>query len=526
MTFISGIFFIFILAVTVLYFLFPLKYRWFILLLASLVFYLSWGYETLPVVLACVLLVYAAARRIDTIYSRQDEQIKNTAMDAQQKKQRKLRAKKRCRTILTVTALFLILILTICKVGDVMLEGISRFTQGSMPRWLKVVVPLGISYYTFSMLSYLADVYWRKEKAEHNFLKFLLFVLFFPKILQGPISRHKTLAPQLNEGHVFDYREFCFGLQLALWGYFKKLVIADRLSIFVNTVFSNCYDESSSLIFVIAAMFGSIQLYCDFSGCMDMARGICQMLGIDLEKNFDHPFFARSAAEFWRRWHITLGTWFKDYVYMPLVISPKLMKLAQKTKKKFGSRAAKNVMAVIPLACVWVLTGLWHGTGPNYIAWGIYWGILIICSNIFAPEIKKITDFLKIDTKARSWHVFQMARTFLLFSFGRLLTMPGHLRTTWDILKKTVQKFDVWILFDQSLYNYGLNQKNFNLAMTGIFVLWCVSMLQEKGSVREMIARNNVVIRWGIYLIAFFSVIIFGMWGAGYSSTGFTYMNY
>lgn len=526
MTFLTGSFFVFILAVSLLYYIVPLKCRWIILLLASILFYASWGWKTMPVVFMCALLVFLAAERIEAIYTRQDAQLKKQDMSPADKKERKIRAKKRCRRIMTTTGFLLIVILVYCKVGQNIWDGIGRLTGKELPGWAQIIVPLGISYYTFSLLGYLADVYWRKEKAEHNFLKFLLFVLFFPKILQGPISRHKNLAEQLNTGHVFDYTQFCFGLQLALWGYFKKLVIADRLSVFVDTVFTNCYEEKSSLIFVIAAMFGSIQLYCDFSGCMDMARGICQMLGIDLEKNFDHPFFARSAAEFWRRWHITLGTWFKDYVYMPLVISPKLMKLAQKTKKKFGSRAAKNVMAVIPLACVWVLTGLWHGTGPNYIAWGIYWGILIICSNIFAPEIKKITDFLRIDTKARSWHIFQMVRTFFLFSFGRLLTMPGHLRTTWDIMKQIVKKFDIWILFDGTLYNYGLNEKNFRMAMAGIFTLWCVSMLQEKGSVREMIARNNAVVRWTVYYLAFFAVVIFGIWGAGYSNVGFTYMNY
>lgn len=526
MTFLSGSFFIFILAAILLYYVMPIKYRWVILLLASIVFYLSWGWETLPIVLASVLLVYLAARRMETIYIRQDEQIKKETMSTAQKKERKLRAKKRCRRILTGTGVILIFILVYCKVGETILAEISCLSKEKIPGWVQILVPLGISYYTFSMLSYLADVYWRKEKAEHNFFQFLSFVLFFPKILQGPISRYKNLSAQLREGHAFDYKNFCFGLQLALWGYFKKLVIADRLSIFVNTVFSDPYGQESGLIFVIAAVFASVQLYCDFSGCMDMAGGVSQMLGITLEKNFDHPFFSRNAAEFWRRWHITLGTWFKDYVYMPMVISPRLMKFAQKIKKRFGSRAGKNVMTIVPLGCVWLLTGLWHGTGYNYIAWGIYWGILIICSNVFAPELKKLTAVLKIDTEARSWHIFQMVRTFLLFSFGRLLTVPGHLQTTWDILKQIAAKFDIWILFDGSLYNYGLNQKNFWMAMAGVFVLWCVSMLQEKGSVREMIARSNTVIRWIIYYAAFFAVIIFGVWGAGYSSTGFTYMNY
>ena len=183
-------------------------------------------------------------------------------------------------------------------------------------------------------------------------------------------------------------------------------------------------------------------------------------------------------------------------------------------------------MTIIPTMIVWILTGLWHGTGYNYLAWGIYWGMLMILSIVFAPEIKKLTRLFRINTEARSWGVVQMIRTFIIFTFARLITIPGHLQTTWDILKQICKQFDIWILFDGTLFNYGLNGKNFFMAMLGIFVLWCVSMLQERGSVREMIARNNIVVRWLIYYVAFFSVIIFGIWGAGFSNVAFTYMQY
>ena len=538
MTFLSGIFFVFLFVTCLLYFIFPLKARWFVLLLSSVVFYLSWGWQALPVVLVTSLMVYLAARRIDTIYVKQDEDLKREGMTPAEKKERKLRAKKRAKRVHMLVSVLVILVLIYTKAGSKIMNSLGsllgydvlnaagELDTSARPAWMTVIVPLGISYYTFSMVGYLADVYWRKDKAEKNFLKFLTWVLFFPKILQGPIARHKKLGEQINEGHVFDYERVCFGVQLALWGYFKKLVIADRLSIFVNSVFGNVYGESGSLIFVIAAIFGSIQLYCDFSGCMDMAGGFCQILGIDLEKNFNHPFFSKSAAEFWRRWHITLGAWFKDYIYMPLAISPRMMNIAKWFKTHVGPRASKNVMTIIPTMIVWILTGLWHGTGYNYLAWGIYWGLLMILSIVFAPEIKKLTRLLRINTEARSWGVVQMIRTFIIFTFARLITIPGHLQTTWDILKQICKQFDIWILFDGTLFNYGLNGKNFFMAMLGIFVLWCVSMLQERGSVREMIARNNIVVRWLIYYVAFFSVIIFGIWGAGFSNVAFTYMQY
>lgn len=526
MSFISGIFFVFLPAVCLVYFLVPQKARWIVLLAASLVFYLSWGLQAFPVVLACTLLAYGAALWMDGAYEKLDREIRDGELDAAAKKEKKLKAKAGCRRILTGAAALLIAVLVYTKVGDALLDGLVKNWRLRSSAWLQVTVPLGISYYTFSMISYLADVYWRKDRAERNFLRFLLWVLFFPKILQGPIARHKKLARQLAEGQPFDFKRVCFGMQLALWGYFKKLVIADRLAVFVETVFAGCYEESGSLIFVVAAMLGSVQLYCDFSGCMDMASGFCQILGIELDANFNHPFFSRSAAEFWRRWHITLGSWFKDYVYMPLAVSPRLLKPAGKVRERFGARASRNLMVIIPSGIVWILTGLWHGTGYNYIAWGLYWGALIIGSSVFAPEIKRLTELLRIHTETPSWHVFQMVRTFLLFSFGRLLTLPGHLRTTLDILKKIAQKCDIWILFDGTLYEYGLNEQNFRLAILGIFVLWCVSMLQERGSLRERIAGYNLPVRWGIYYAAFFAVVILGVWGSGAGSVAFSYMNY
>lgn len=183
-------------------------------------------------------------------------------------------------------------------------------------------------------------------------------------------------------------------------------------------------------------------------------------------------------------------------------------------------------MSIVPLGAVWLLTGLWHGTGYNYIAWGLYWGGIIIFSTVFAQEIKKLNAFLHINTEAESWKIFQMIRTFLLFSLGRLITVPGHLRTTLDVVRNTLRSLDVWSLFDGALYEYGLDRKNFQLALVSIVVVWCVSMLQKQGSVRERIAGYNSVARWMIYYAALFAVIIFGIYGAGYDASAFLYMAY
>lgn len=231
MTFLSGIFFVFLLITFIIYFIVPLRLRWIVLLAASVVFYLSSGVPQILFILLSSLLVYSAARWIDVLYTRQDRELKEGEFSREEKKARKLSDRKKCRRILNAAALLLLLVLTYCKIGSWVIGSLRGALGEGALDWMQVIVPLGVSYYTFSLISYLADVYWRKEKAEKNYFKFTLFVIYFPKILQGPISRHKNLAVQLTEGYAFEYKRVCYGLQLALWGYFKKLVIADRLAV-------------------------------------------------------------------------------------------------------------------------------------------------------------------------------------------------------------------------------------------------------------------------------------------------------
>lgn len=488
LSFLVGVFITFL-----LYYLAPLRFRYLVLLAASLAFYSRGGWIALLIVFGTAVVSYVGAILIERI-------------DPKDRKKR--------RRMLNV---FLVLIM-----GFLILTKFISFYKINL---LSIYIPIGISYYTFSIVGYLADVYWRKDKAEKNFLHYLLFVCFFPKILQGPISRRKKLGPQLVEGHRFDYRNVCFGLQLMLWGYFKKIVIADRLSILIGNVMGDWKVYSGSIL-LLTLVLATIQLYCDFSGYMDIARGISQVMGIDLESNFDHPFFSKNVAEFWRRWHITLGTWFKDYVYMPLVISPNLMKIVRFTRKHFGAAAGKNVMTIIPLAIVWTLTGLWHGTGMSYLAWGIYWGTIIILSNVLAPQIKKTTTALKINVESPAWKFFQMVRTFSLFVFGRLLTVPNNISVSWKILKKILFSFCGWNLIDDTIYQLGLDIKDLHILVISIGILWCVSLAERNGSVREKIAEYNFVFRWMFYIAALVTVMVIGIYGPGYNASAFVYMNY
>lgn len=504
-SFVSMEFLAFVGVTLLLYFWVPARYRWLVLLGSSIYFYFCSGAVQLLVVLGSTGIAYGTALRVEKIHNSDNPD------------------RKEARKHLTSGILLLLFILAYAKVGRRAvvaagaLLGLERID-------FEVLVPLGISYYSFSLIGYMADVYWKKDKAEHSYLKLLLYMIYFPHILQGPIPRHRRLAPWLIEGHPFDYRGLCHGLQRMMWGYFKKMVIADRLALLVGTVFDNPAAYGGP-VFVIGAVCAAVQLYCDFSGCMDIALGISEAMSIRLDENFQRPFFARSAAEFWRRWHITLGTWFKDYVYMPLAISPRLIRFSQRAKGRFGNRTAKNLMSVIPLAIVWLLTGLWHSTGMNYVVWGLYWGILIILGTVLAPEIKKLTKRLGINTESKWFKSFQVVRTFVLYLISRLLTAPGDIRLTGEIFRRMLTGWDLGKVFTKTIFELGLDGPDLAVAVLAVCVLWCADLLQERGvRIRERIEALPLAVRWGIFYICILTIFIFGVYGSGEDT--FVYMFY
>lgn len=432
--------------------------------------------------------------------------------------------KRKCRNRFLIPALSLVVgVLVYCKFAEILSDILWQVFTLDIS-W-NVVVPLGISYYTFSSVGYLLDVYWKKAEHIGNYFKFLLCVLYFPQLVQGPIARYNRLEKELFMEHLFDYKQVCFGLQLMLYGYAKKMILADRLSLYTSAVFGNL--QSYEGLVILVAVFASVfQLYMDFSGCMDIVCGASQIFGIKLDQNFQHPFFSTSTAEFWRRWHITLGTWFKDYVYMPVAVSKWLIKLITKIRNTFGKRAAKIVNTAVPLLIVWLLTGIWHGTGWNYVVWGLYYGTIIICSTLLAERYKKLADFLHIDRTTKLYRIFQMVRTFFVFAGGRLITAPGTLENAWTAVKQMIGSFNPWIFWDGTLYGMGLDYKDWCVVVIGLLLVRQISILQEKGSVREMIARRNIVLRWMVYYGAFFAILIFGMYGAGYNASDFIYGNF
>lgn len=504
MNFISYEFIAFAFLVMGLYFIFPLKIRYIVLLIASLFFYWTAGWQKLIFLGAAALVTYLCGLAIDALRN-QDH-------------------KKAATGVLVFGLVSLLAMLIYAKAGDRLVKALEEVLQGK-GLTLTVIVPLGISYYTLAAIGYLADVYWKKDRAQKNPLKLLLYLCYFPHILQGPIPKHRVLGKQLEEGHRFDYNRVCFGLQRAVWGFFKKLVIADRLAIMVNQVFQN-YLNYTGFVFLFALAGAVFQLYADFSGCVDIALGVSEVFGITLEENFRRPFYSSSAAEFWRRWHISLGSWFRDYVYMPVSVSPALISFGKFIRKFAGRTAARNVMTSIPLLAVWILTGLWHGTGWDYLVWGLYWGAIIIFSTWMAPVYKKINKKLGVDTGTGWWHAWQHVRTFGIYMVGRLLTLPGNLLTSRWIGRK-IFTWNPWVLFDGTLFRLGWDYKEAWAAIIALCILWRVSALQEKGvHIRESVAKWPLPIRWAFYYGAIFAVLIFGIYGNGVDSSAFVYMNF
>lgn len=529
MSFHSFTFLFFLGAVLFVYYVLPSICRRWVLLGANLLFYWYVGWEKLVFLVATAIIVYSCSVLIGKQYEKMQQYIDSQGLKGKEKMIFQAGYKKKCKVPLVVSVILILGVLLYCKYTNMLIDlwnQINGLTGIAKVDTVKLIVPLGISYYTFSSVGYLLDIYWRKKKYEKSFLNLFVSMSFFPQMVQGPIAHYPKLIEQVKNLKGFEYQRFCMALQLMLWGYFKKLVIADRIAVFVNQVF-NHIGYYRGLVFVLALMASAVQLYADFSGCMDIVEGVAELFGITLDKNFDVPFSSKSTAEFWRRWHITLGAWFKDYVFFPMSTASWNIKISRFFKQKFGTRAGKTVTSIIPLTVVWLLTGIWHGTGLNYVLWGCYYGGIIIFSSIFQPELKKLNTLLKIDAQTSGWKYFCKLRTFLIFCGGRLLTVPGSLANTRLVIKNMLSVWNPWVLIDGTLFGFGLNAANVWVLLLSVALLGFVGHLHEKGiKIREEIAKQHIIVRWFLYFIALFAVLVLGMYGANYRGSEFIYAGY
>ncbi len=525
MYFTSTVFLVFLAVTVILYYVIPKKLQWPFLLLASLTFYAFSGWQNAAFIVLTIVTVFVTGRKLSNLHKEQETFIAvgGEALTKENRKAYKASMLRRRRKWLVVCLAVNLGVLLLLKNVAILSKGINAafsMTEGGFS-FFGLLMPLGISFYTFQAVSYIIDVYRGKTAAETNLFRFAQFVSFFPQIIQGPISRFDDLKQTLFTPHPFSGKDFSFGLQRVLWGFFKKLVIADRLIIAVKAITGNP-DEYHGVYVLLGMLFYAITLYCDFTGGIDITIGIAEMLGIRLKENFNRPFSSKSITEYWRRWHITMGTWFRDYLFYPLSVSKPMLKLATKSRKVLGESFGRRVPVYISTLLVWFATGFWHGSSANFIVWGLANGIVILISEELTPFYKWFNAKFGF-TKAMPYQLFQVFRTFWLMCFIRTFDTYASVKTTFAMFGTLVTDFSLNKLMSEGVSKLGLDYKDYAVVLAGICLIYFISLLQKKGSPREMLRARPQVVRHVVFVSLFIVIIVFGIYGIGYEANQFIY---
>lgn len=527
-------FVLFLVCVAVLYYSVPPRFQWCILLCASGLFYVSFGWKSVFYVLFTATTIFFATVQMQRLTDKQKAYLKLHKLDLskEERRQYKETIKRKRKALMVVTLLANLSVLCAFKYIHFAIEqvnGLIGLAGGAtIYNGFKWLVPLGISFYTFQSIGYLVDVYWENYRAEKNYLKVLLFVSFFPQMTQGPISDYEQLSGELFSTHRFLYQNYAWGIQRMLWGFFKKMLIADTLSPWVTDVFKN-YNQYAGITVLIGAFMYSIQIYADFSGYMDIMCGYCELLGIKLTENFERPYFSKSVAEYWRRWHISLGNWFKKYVYYAIGMSKWSRAIASQVKQKYGKGLGDTIPATIALVVVWLATGLWHGASWAYISWGLVNGLFIIMTLWLDPLYAKCRTLCRVREQSKSWKAFQVLRTFVIVTFIKVLPEVGTLSSGLGLWKRIFTNFDfpktLSLLLPFVDWSVTTNYLLLAIAGTGTMMMVAVSLLQRKQPVRAHFNRLPMAVRITVLVLLAVLISSFGVqatWGAG----GFLYANF
>ena len=388
------------------------------------------------------------------------------------------------------------------------------------------LVPLGVSFYTFSLLGYVIDVYYGIATPQRNYGKLALYGMYFPVIISGPILKYREHGEQFFEEHPFDYHKVTRGLQRMLWGFFKKLVISERLGMLVDTVYGAYTDYAGAYIW-IATICYAFQLYTDFSGCMDIVLGMSESFGMELPENFETPFFAKSISEYWRRWHITLGVWMKEYVFYPVLRSRFFTNLNKKWKQKFGKKKGKQYTTFAAMFILWFTVGVWHGGDWKFVIGSglLHWCYIVLEELLEAPCAHAMKR-LHINAKGKGIAAIRVLRTFFLVCIGDLFFRAASVGDAFQMLRLAVSAWNPQIIWNGSLFTLGLEPVEFAIVVVSLLLLYAVSWMQQKGSVRERIATKALPVRWLIWYALLFYVILLGCYGPGYSASEFIYQGF
>ena len=507
MPFVSFDFIAFMAVVFLAYYLVPKVWQWPLLFLDSGIFYWCADPRYLLFMGATVLSTYTVGCLLAKLHQ----------------ERKKVYKVKKWRLLL-LYLIFNLGILSVTKYTNFVITNINTILlENDRLAPVDMIVPLGISFYTFQSVGYIIDVYRGKQSAQKNILKLALFVSFFPQLAQGPISRYGDLSQTLYEPHFFDRKTVYFGLMRILWGYFKKVVIADRLITGVTTLVGG--EQYTGAYVFVAMLFYAFQLYCDFTGGIDIAIGIAETMGIRLAENFDLPYFSKSIREYWNRWHITMGTWFKDYIFYPISVCKPMLKLSKWSRTHLAPAVGKRVTVYLSSLGVWLATGIWHGAAWNFVVWGLANWVVIMVSQELEPLYSKFHARFKVRGKAL-YELFQVVRTILLMSMIRMFDCYRDVPLTFKMVGSMLTTFNWGILFDGSLLNIGLSSADHLVLIVGLAIVFGVSLYKAKcGSVRAALYKRPTLFGtvMGVLSVA---ILVFGAYGIGYDSSQFIYSQF
>jgi len=513
----------FLIVLFALYYLIPKRFQWLLLLIADAFFYYCAGWQGLAFMAATVFIAWGSTNLMGKSLAAQKAYLASPSGKELSREERKAVKKEREKYRKRIFILALIAdlgILAALKYTNFVINNVNSLFSAGLAG-VDWVLPLGISFYTFQTVSYIIDVYWEKVEAEKNILRVALFTSFFPLLIQGPISRYGDLTETLFAEHDADFKQISFGLQRILWGYFKKLVIADRLLVAVTALCGDPNTYTGAYVF-FGAMFYAAELYADFTGGIDITIGIAQVLGIKVQENFIRPYFSRNIAEYWRRWHISMGTWFKDYIFYPLSVAPWLLKLSKKARKSISDGFGRKLSVYVSTIITWFLTGLWHGAAWNFVVWGLLNAVFILAGEEYKPVGQRFRGKHEKLVSSFAYRVFETLRTFLLVSSFRILDCYRDVAISFKAFFSVFTDFN-WGSAFGNLLNIGLSAGDYIVAGLGVVIMFTVSCVQEKhGEVRELIWQKKCL-PYVIFTLLALVTIVFGAYGVGYDSAQFIY---
>lgn len=531
MSFTNLAFLIFLGVLLLLYYLLPRRAQWIILLVGSYVFYAFAGLSCLTFILFTTAVAYVTGRLMGRQAEREDAYIASVrdSISKEERKAYRAAGKKNRLRILTVGLVLGFGLLAVFKYTGFAVVNINSLihlfradASIPVPDWL---LPMGLSFYVFQTMGYLIDVYRGKVRPEKNPFRLALFVSFFPQLVQGPISRYSDLADQLYATHRPEWNHISAGLVRVVWGYFKKVVVADTAMVAISTLLNNTASYNGMYVFLLILLY-SVEIYGDFTGGIDITVGVARMFGIRLAENFDRPFSSQSTKEYWRRWHITMGSWFTDYIFYPLSVSRPMQKLSKWSRSHLGTAVGKRLPVYLATIVTWFLTGLWHGADWNFIVWGLLNCLVILVSQELEPLYRRFREKFPRLCASVPYHAFCAIRTFLLMGLIRSLDcyrdVPLTFRLWGSMFTNLASYADLW---NGKLLSLGLGIPEFVLLAVSVLLIALVSSAGKTERLSERLPKRPALLCMSVAILIV-AIAVFGAYGLGYDASGFIYKQY